>query len=290
MSEHNHPQGETVSYEQAAALYAKLESRAADLRQAHASPRRPRLGWRLRSRTTLWLGGATACAVIGVAALIFIGGLSSDQVTFGLSGDHARHVSTSHFRPPVGDTGGSQDRQHSPEVPYGQQGITTLNQDYGDIDPGFGHDPFGVGGRRVSLAAAERIAHFAVLIPDSPLASSKNLTDIWFRPVGNGSGTRSEMILEYASTGVRISIRPANTVLLTDASGEFAKMARDVHATPGAMAINGAPALVQDGNRRNPGFAELVRDGVAVAVMGPYSAADLITVAQSLSLETSGND
>ena len=49
-------------------------------------------------------------------------------------------------------------------------------------------------------------------------------------------------------------------------------------------------ALVQDGNRRNPGFAEVVRDGVDVAVMGPYSAADLITVAQSLSLEPSGND
>jgi hypothetical protein len=171
----------------------------------------------------------------------------------------------------------------------GPNGIK-LGQDYGDITGGStGGNPFAFGGKRVTLAEARRIAHFAVLTPDSPLASSTNLSAIWFSAVGNGSGTKGEIILEDLDTSIRISIEPANKVLLTDASGAFAQMAKDVHITPGVMTINGAPAVVQGGSRQNPGFAEVVRDGVAVAVMGHYSASDLITVAQSLSVETSGN-
>jgi hypothetical protein len=54
------------------------------------------------------------------------------------------------------------------------------------------------------------------------------------------------------------------------------------HMSPGALTIAGAPAIVVGGSPHENGFAEVVRDGLDIAVMGRRSAAQLIAIARSL--------
>jgi len=152
----------------------------------------------------------------------------------------------------------------------------------GILPPPIGSNPFASGGRRVTLGRASRLLGFQVPTPNTPLANPGNLTSIWFSPVGNGSGTRGEVMLDYVSTQIRISVEPANRILGSDARGAFAKEAKEVHMSPGVLTIDGAPGLADVGGPGNPGFAEIVRGGLDIAVMGHRSAADLIAIARSL--------
>jgi hypothetical protein len=148
-----------------------------------------------------------------------------------------------------------------------------------------GSNPFAYGGRRITFGQASRLLGFQVPTPNTSLANPGNLTSIWFSPVGNGSGTRGEVMLDYVATQIRISIMPANRILTSDARGAFKKEAKELHMSPGVLTIDGAPGLVDGGDPGNPGFAEIVRGGLDIAVMGHRSATDLIAIARSLSSE-----
>jgi hypothetical protein len=137
-----------------------------------------------------------------------------------------------------------------------------------------GSNPFASAGRRVTLAHAARLIGADVPTPNAPLANPGNLSVIW--------GVRGEVILDYVSSQIRISIEPANRILRKGAGAAFRKMARVDHMSPGALTIAGDPGIVVGGSARNPGFAEVVRDGLSVAVMGHRSAAQLVAVARSL--------
>jgi hypothetical protein len=137
-----------------------------------------------------------------------------------------------------------------------------------------GSDPFGSRTHRITLARGAHLLGARVPTPDSALANPGNLSAVW--------GVRGEVILDYTSSQIRISIRPANRVLRNGAGAAFRTEARDDHMHPGAMTINGDPALVVGGSTRNHGFAEVVRDGLDIAVMGSRSAGQLIAIARSL--------
>jgi len=137
-----------------------------------------------------------------------------------------------------------------------------------------GSDPL-PGGRSVSLNQASRLLGVTVPTPDAPLANPNNLSVVW--------GIRGEVMLDYAAAQIRIAVKPANRILRNDAAGAFEKTADELHMSPGALTINGAPALVDGGSAGSPGFAEIVRDGLSISVMGHRSATELIGIARSLS-------
>jgi hypothetical protein len=151
----------------------------------------------------------------------------------------------------------------------------------------FGRQPVPIGseplpgGRSVSLRQAARLLGANVPAPNAPLANPSNLSVIW--------GTRGEVTLDYVATQIRISIEPANRILRKDAKGAFTEMADEFHMAPGVLTINGDPALAVDGGPRNPGFAQVVRHGLSIVVMGHRSAAQLIEIARSLGNTETGD-
>jgi hypothetical protein len=166
----------------------------------------------------------------------------------------------------------------------GKPGVTAPsgNGILGFEPPPIGSNPFALGGRRVTLAQASRLLGVEIPTPNTSLANPGNLSSTWFSPVGNGSGTRGEVVLDYVATQIQISIKPANRILTSDARGEFKKMAKELGMSPGVLTIDGAPTLVVGGGPDAHGFAEIVRGGLDIAVMGHRSAAELIAIARSL--------
>lgn len=136
-----------------------------------------------------------------------------------------------------------------------------------------GRDPL-PGGRSVTLDQASLLLGSPVPTPDSPLASAHNLTVAW--------AIHGEVMLDYVATQIRIRIVPANHILQHHTLRAFKREARADHMSPGAMTLDGFPALVVGGSQKNPGFAEVVRNGLDIAVMGHRSAAELIAIARSL--------
>jgi hypothetical protein len=167
--------------------------------------------------------------------------------------------------------GGAHHPSPSPGVPgtYGRSG--SLN---GPRPAPIGSDPFGSLGHRVTLPRASRLLGAPVPTPDSPLANPGNLSVIW--------GVRGEVILDYTSSQIRISIRPANRILRNGARAAFRTMARELKMSPGVLMINDDPALVVGGGPHSHGFAQVIHDGLNIAVMGERPAAQLIAVARSL--------
>jgi hypothetical protein len=137
-----------------------------------------------------------------------------------------------------------------------------------------GSDPFGSHGHRITLARAAILLGSPVPTPNSAPANPGDLFAVW--------GVRGEVILDYVSSQIRISIRPANRVLRSHPRAEFRQMARGFHMSPGFLIINGDPALVAGGGLGKPGFAQVIRDGLSIAVMGERPAGQLIAIARSL--------
>ncbi len=148
--------------------------------------------------------------------------------------------------------------------------------------PPIGTDPFVTGGRRIAPERASAVAGFAVPTPDAPLANPQNLSVVWYSPVPNGSGSRGEIVLDYVATQIRIEIVPANRILRADPRAAFQAMTDEAHMAPGAMTNNGDPALVSGGSPSQPGFAQVVHNGLNVAVMGHRSTDELLSIARTL--------
>ena len=236
------PDDSILSYADAARLYNELEARAAARRRSY--PRKD--GHARRPRRTLGYALAASSAVTVAAAIgiaLAVGGGSAGQ-----------HSATSSATGSLGDS---------------KQGIPYL---------GFRPVPIGTnplsGGRRVTLAEAARLLGATVPTPNTALANPDNLSVVW--------GVRGEITLDYVNTQIRISVKPANRILRHDALTTFEKMANDLEMSPGALFINGDPAVADGGTPTNPGFAQVVRNGLSVVVMGHRSAAQLIAIADSL--------
>jgi hypothetical protein len=197
-----------------------------------------------RSRRRL-VYALTACSSAAAAAVIAAALLS------GGGGSH-------HPSPTSGGTGA-----------FGRSGLSM-----GRLPVPIGSNPL-PGGRSVSLRQASRLLGATVPTPTTPLANPSNLSVVW--------GTHGEVTLDYVATQIRISIEPANRTLRKDAEGAFTKMADELHMSPGFLTINGDPSLAVDGGPHNPGFAQVVRHGLSIVVMGHRSAAQLIDIARSLS-------
>jgi hypothetical protein len=156
---------------------------------------------------------------------------------------------------------------------------TTGNHGRSGVQAGFlpvpiGSDPFGSRTHRITLARGAHLLGAPVPTPNSALANPGNLSAVW--------GVRGEVMLDYTSSQIRISIKPANHILRNGARAAFRTEAKSDHMYPGAMTINGDPAIVVGGGPHQHGFAEVVRDGLDIAVMGERSAGKLIAIARSL--------
>ena len=169
-----------------------------------------------------------------------------------LTGGGTRH------RPPSSATTGN----------FGRSGLE------GILPVPIGSDPFGPRSHRITLARGARLLGAPVPTPDSALANPGNLSVVW--------GVHGEVILDYVSSQIRISIEPANRILRNGAQAAFRKMARVDHIRPGALTIAGNPGIVAAGGPHEHGFAQVIRDGLSIAVMGQRSAAQLIAIARSL--------
>jgi hypothetical protein len=168
-------------------------------------------------------------------------------------------------------TGG---RAHHQPPSSGITGNYGRSGEEGILPAPIGSDPFGSHGRRVTLTQAARLLGATVPTPNTALANPGNLSVVW--------GVHGEVILDYVRSQIRISIQPANRILRSDARAAFRKMARGLNMSPGFLVINGDPGLVVGGGPGKPGFAQVVRDGLSIAVMGQRSAAQLIAIARSL--------
>jgi hypothetical protein len=224
--------------------YAEAAGLYAQLEERAASRRHAR---RPRRRLTYAVAAGSSVAAAIVVAMVLLGGGSHHPLT----GGRAHH--------PL------------PGVPgfYGRSG--SLN---GPRPAPIGSDPFGSHSHRITLARAAILLGAPVPTPDSALANPGNLSAVW--------GVRGEVILDYTSSQIRISIEPANRILRHGARAAFREMARGLKMSPGFLRINGDPALVVGGGPHEHGFAQVIRDGLSIAVMGERSASQLIAIARSL--------
>lgn len=169
-------------------------------------------------------------------------------------------------------TGGGTRHQPPSSTTTGNFGRSGLEG--GPLPAPIGSDPFGSRTHRITLARGAHLLGALVPTPDSALANPGNLSAVW--------GVRGEVILDYTSSQIRISIEPANRILRHGARAAFREMARGLKMSPGFLRINGDPALVVGGGPHEHGFAQVIRDGLSIAVMGERSAAQLIAIARSL--------
>ena len=133
---------------------------------------------------------------------------------------------------------------HHPSPSSGTTGNFGRSGLMGGILPApIGSDPFGSRSHRITLARGAHLLGAPVPTPNSPLANPGNLSAVW--------GVRGEVMLDYVSSQIRISIEPANRILRNGARAAFRTEARSDHMYPGAMTINGDPALVVGGGPPN---------------------------------------
>lgn len=147
-----------------------------------------------------------------------------------------------------------------------------------------GSNPFITGGRVVSLAQARSLAGFAVPVPDSALASPEKLSKVWFASWKTDDGTvEREVVLDYVSSNIRITIDPAGAGFGSDPRAAYLKEAASIGQPESSVqTVNGAPALVVAAANGQNGFVDMDMNGIHIAVIGPYSATELIAVANTL--------
>lgn len=152
--------------------------------------------------------------------------------------------------------------------------------------PKIGRDPFAEGGRQVSLARAIAKAGYAFLVPSAPAANRHNLSYVW---ITRGGAVR-EVALQYASTGVRVFIKPALPTFKQDPRRQFEMMARELHLGRGAVQTIGQDVLFVQAKRGLSGgpSVEMIYTGadrqLEIDIIGSSqtTAADLIAVARSI--------
>ena len=154
-----------------------------------------------------------------------------------------------------------------------------------------GTNPFGPGGKSVSLEAAQSQVAFTIVQPDSAAASPSLLSIVWLGPAGNVEGPLSAggkaVVLDYEASDIRIIESPAPPNLGSDAQAEqaFAQDAATLHAPSGAVqTIAGGPALVLPSQGQGTTI-DMYLHGVTIMVLGSptITTSSLVATAQTLS-------
>jgi hypothetical protein len=164
------------------------------------------------------------------------------------------------------------------------QATVELGQGFGPPRVPVGSDPFLTGGREVTLDQARSQAGFAVPAPNSSLAGPQNLSKVWFSSWQNEDGTTArEVILDYVSSNIRITIDRAGPGFGSDPRAAYLKEAASLGQPQSSVqTVNSAPALVVPPAGGQNGFVDLDMNGIHVAIIGYQPTAQLIAIANSL--------
>jgi hypothetical protein len=137
-----------------------------------------------------------------------------------------------------------------------------------------------IGAVEVSLAAAESVAPFPLLLPSDPNANTDNLTQIWWSPPDQ------EMALLFGQdSAVEILMSPSTT---DNPGGSYQEFLDQNLSKASIETVQGQPALViepgTDYPGTNPAFVRVTLDNVDVAIQShTLSDSDLLQIAESLS-------
>jgi hypothetical protein len=135
----------------------------------------------------------------------------------------------------------------------------------------------------VSLAQARSSAGFTVYAPNSSLASSGTLSKVWLGPWLTESAPEHEVVLDYVGSDIRITMNPAGPGFEPAPHAAYLNEAASIGVPASSVqTVNGWPALVVPPAGGQNGFVDMDAHGVHIAVIGPHSAAELLTVATSL--------
>ncbi len=132
-------------------------------------------------------------------------------------------------------------------------------------------------GQKATIARAQSVAGFPVLIPDARAASRSNLTQTW---VDN----RPEVALVFARGKVTITMAPA---IYGNAGNEFRRFIAQNHATAVIGHVHRQPALVitrrTDACGSNPAWVEFKHSGIDINIYSAsYGTSTLLSVADRL--------
>ena len=139
-----------------------------------------------------------------------------------------------------------------------------------------GQGPLG-GGKTTTIAGAQSIARFPVLIPNVPAARQSNLTQTWVN-------TQRNVALVFARGKVTIMMAPA---IYGNAVKEFERFIAQNHVTAVIGHVQRQPALVitprTDACGSNPAWVEFKHKGIDVNIYSDsYGTGTLLSVADSL--------
>jgi hypothetical protein len=137
-------------------------------------------------------------------------------------------------------------------------------------------------GTATTIATAQAVARFPVLMPDEPAASPTNLTQTWV--------AHRTVELIFGRREVTIEMAPAN---YGNALKDFQRFVAHNRADAAIGHVHGQPALVitprTDGCRSNPAWVEFKHDGIDVNVISySYDIGTLLAVADSLRQRATG--
>jgi hypothetical protein len=149
--------------------------------------------------------------------------------------------------------------------------------------PPVGADPFiDNEGEQTTVAEASKRMGVSIEAPSSALASSSLLSAVWYNAVPNDSGGQDQTTeLAYKQSGIRVDYTIPPAIALNDPQSVYERMAADLPGTT-VETVHGVPALVLGQTNGQPGFVDMVLDGVHIVVMGNHTADDLIAVAGSI--------
>ncbi|MBI4261156.1 MAG: hypothetical protein HY658_11375 [Actinobacteria bacterium] len=131
-------------------------------------------------------------------------------------------------------------------------------------------EPF-VGGRKATLAEADRLVNYPLYRPNDPMASDSTIREVWIDEPGG------QVAFEYADGLI---------VFLSEETFDPEQMYENQikEGVPGKIVtVNGRTALVVSADELGPGSIDFLIDGIEISIIGNLEAPDLIRIAESVS-------
>lgn len=133
------------------------------------------------------------------------------------------------------------------------------------------------GGTKTTVAKAQSIARFPILIPDVRAALLSNLSQTWV-------DDHRHVAMTFADGHVTITLAPA---IYSNALNDFRRFIRQNHATAAIEYVHRQPALVitprTDSCGSNPAWVEFEHSGIDINIYSSgYGTGTLLSVANSL--------
>lgn len=150
-------------------------------------------------------------------------------------------------------------------------------------------DPYGIGDQKMSLAQAQTIATFPVILPAADVANASQLTGVW---VARYTSDDSQVALEFDEGAVSILENPLANPKPDAILARYQDVAATMNETIGRtvfsiVTVGTTPVLVaqpnSDGYKSNPASVELAIGSLDVVMTShTYSVDQLFSVAESL--------